>query len=202
MSSPHAILGVSENASAREIRKAYCGLALQYHPDKNPNGAAKFREATDAYKALTDGTNGTNGTNGAGAVWADAAPAPSPWPPRSPEPPRAWYPPREAPHAPRTRYRPEPQSPPDPSRPWSQDATSYAAPSPRADDGYGYARPRAAWSVYPTYAEYPQPSSYPWTEADSEILGQTIEVLFFEEFGVRWADLPREAQEVLLRGIR
>jgi len=28
-----------------------------------------------------------------------------------------------------------------------------------------------------------------------------IELLFFEEFGVRWADLPREAQEVLLRAI-
>jgi len=56
--------------------------------------------------------------------------------------------------------------------------------------------------VYPTYPEYPAPSNYPWTEADSEILGQMIEVLFYEEFGVRWADLPREAQEVLLRGVR
>ena len=193
---PHAILGVSANASAREIRKAYCGLALQYHPDKNPNGAVKFREATDAYKALTEG--GTFGGAGA-ASWADPAPASSPWPARSQEPPRHWYPPREQP---RSYYRPEPPPPPDPSRPWSQDATSYAPPNPRADDGRGFGQPRAAWSVYPTYAEYPRPSDYPWTQTDSEILGQMIEVLFYEEFGIRWADLPREAQEVLLRGVR
>jgi DnaJ domain len=182
---PYAILGVSESASAREIRKAYCGLALQYHPDKNPNGAARFREATDAYKALTEGG------------WAPTTPTPSPWPSRSPDPPRHWYPPRESP-----RYRSEPPAPPDPSRPWSQDSTSYAPPNPRTNDGRGVGQPRVAWSVYPMYAEYPRPSDYPWTETNSEILGQMIEVLFFEEFGIRWADLPREAQEVLLRGVR
>jgi len=78
--------------------------------------------------------------------------------------------------------------------------------TPRADDGrgYGQAYPQSfqGWAVYPTYAEYPAPSSYPWNETNAEILGQMIEVLFFEEFGVRWADLPREAQEVLLRGAR
>jgi DnaJ domain len=170
---PYAILGVSESASAREIRKAYCGLALQYHPDKNPNGAARFREATDAYKALTEG---------GWAPTTPTTPTPSPWPSRSPDPPRHWYPLRESP-----RYRPEPPAPPDPSRPWSQDSTNYAPPNPRAN---------------PTYAEYPRPSDYLWTETNSEILGRMIEVLFFEEFGIRWADLPREAQEVLLRGVR
>ena len=185
--SPHAILGVSENASAREIRKAYCGLALRYHPDKNPSGAAKFREATDAYKALTDG-----GTfSGTGAVsWAPPTP-PSPWPGRSAEPPRDWYPPR-------TRYRPEPPTPPDPSRPWSQDGTSYTPPSPRADDGRGFGQPRPAWS---NYAEYLKPNIQ-WDALNSETFGQMIEAMFYEEFGIHWADLPREAQEVLLRGIR
>jgi hypothetical protein len=197
---PHAILGVPSNASAREIRKAYCGLALQYHPDKNPNGAVKFREATDAYKALTDG--GTFGGTGAVSVApvASPPPEPSPWPRRSAEPPRSWY-------APRTSYRAEPQGPPDPTRPWSQGSpgaqggSSYEPPTPRADDGRGYGRPQT-WAVYPTYEAYPAPSSYPWTETDSTILGQMIEVLFYEEFGVRWVDLPREAQEVLLREVR
>jgi|SRR5271166_3765029 len=201
---PHAVLGVSENASARAIRKAYCDLALKYHPDKNPSGVAKFREATDAYKALMDGGSGMGGGAGAAPPAPHAppyaAPAESPWPRRSAEPPRDWYPPRE-------RYRPEPPAPPDPTRPWSQGA-GYEPPIPRADDGRGYGRAQAypqtlqAWAVYPTYPEYPSPSNYPWTEADSEILGQIIEVLFYEEFGVRWVDLPREAQEVLLRGVR
>lgn len=195
---PHAILGVPPNASAREIRKAYCDLALRFHPDKNPNGTARFREATDAYKALTE-------REPAPASYAPAAPAAptpaeSPWPRRSAEPPRSWY-------APRTSYRAEPPGPPDPTRPWSQGApgaqngSSYEPPTPRADDGRGYGRPQS-WGVYPTYEAYPAPSSYPWTEADSTILGQMIEVLFYEEFGVRWVDLPREAQEVLLRDVR
>ena len=47
-------LGVSENASASEIKKAYRKLAKQYHPDMNKEASAeeKFKEINAAYEVL------------------------------------------------------------------------------------------------------------------------------------------------------
>jgi curved DNA-binding protein len=49
-------LGVSENASADEIKKAYRKLARKYHPDINKDESAvdKFKEINAAYEVLSD----------------------------------------------------------------------------------------------------------------------------------------------------
>ena len=51
------ILGVSRDASAGDIKAAYRRLAVQHHPDRNPDdpdAAEKFKQASEAYAVLSD----------------------------------------------------------------------------------------------------------------------------------------------------
>jgi molecular chaperone DnaJ len=53
----YATLGVAKGAGAEDLKKAYRKLAMQYHPDRNPNdkqAEAKFKEVNEAYEVLKD----------------------------------------------------------------------------------------------------------------------------------------------------
>lgn len=55
----YKILGISQQADAEQIKRAYRRLAKKYHPDMNPDdpeAEARFIEVTEAYEVLSDET--------------------------------------------------------------------------------------------------------------------------------------------------
>lgn len=50
----YEVLGISKDASADEIKKAFRRAAIQYHPDKESGDEAKFKEVNEAYEVLKD----------------------------------------------------------------------------------------------------------------------------------------------------
>ena len=57
-SSYYKILGVSENASNHELRKAFCKLSIELHPDTTSLeievARSKFQEVLEAYENLNN----------------------------------------------------------------------------------------------------------------------------------------------------
>ena len=53
----YEVLSVSRTATDQELKAAYRKLAMQHHPDRNPNNPAaedKFKECSEAYGVLSD----------------------------------------------------------------------------------------------------------------------------------------------------
>src|SRR5579875_4184419 len=53
----YEVLGVERTASDQELKAAYRKLALQHHPDRNPNNPEaeeKFKACSEAYQVLSD----------------------------------------------------------------------------------------------------------------------------------------------------
>ncbi|MGB1749850.1 MAG: DnaJ domain-containing protein, partial [Dehalococcoidia bacterium] len=74
----YEVLGVSRDATAEDLKKAFRKQALKYHPDRNKEEDAsdRFKEVNEAYQVLSDperkaqydrfGHDGLNGSAGRG----------------------------------------------------------------------------------------------------------------------------------------
>lgn len=83
----YEVLGVSRTADAGELKRAYRRLALEFHPDRNPDNPeaeARFKEASEAFQVLSDaekrsvydrfghaGLSGSGGSGFGGAGFSD-----------------------------------------------------------------------------------------------------------------------------------
>ena len=75
----YELLGVSRDASEEEIKKAYRKLALQYHPDRNPEdkqSEEKFKEVSEAYQILSDAEKRAKYDQYGHAAFGDGSPFP------------------------------------------------------------------------------------------------------------------------------
>ena len=73
----YELLGVSRDASEEEIKKAYRKLALQYHPDRNPEdkqSEEKFKEVSEAYQILSDAEKRAKYDQYGHAAFGDSSP--------------------------------------------------------------------------------------------------------------------------------
>jgi curved DNA-binding protein CbpA len=52
----YAVLGLTDTASDKEIKRAYRRCATKFHPDVNPNGGEQFAKICAAYEVLKDPT--------------------------------------------------------------------------------------------------------------------------------------------------
>ncbi len=50
----YAALGVPKDAPTADIKRAYRRLASEHHPDRNPEGAERFKEISEAWDVLSD----------------------------------------------------------------------------------------------------------------------------------------------------
>ncbi len=127
----YALLGVTRDADADAIKKAYRRLARQLHPDVNPDPETqeRFKEVTRAYEILSDpqkravydrGGDAFGGAGGFGAGFsftdimdaffggqAARSPGRRPWPAAA-RPPRPGRPDPDGGHARRGRVRRHP----------------------------------------------------------------------------------------------
>lgn len=50
----YAVLGVTFDATEKQLKNAYCMMSLKYHPDKPTGHTAAFQRIATAFKTLSD----------------------------------------------------------------------------------------------------------------------------------------------------